>query len=90
MTSIIEKIYYGDLRPCEESAPPTERYIKNRKDICAVEDQLLKRCTDCEELIEKYKDALRAESQYESEADFARGFKIGAMIMFEILVKDSI
>ncbi len=50
MKSIIEKIYYGDLRPCEESAPPTERYIKNRKDICAVEDQLLKRCTDCEEL----------------------------------------
>ncbi len=37
----------------------------------------------------KYKDALRAESQYESEADFARGFKTGAMIMLEILIKDS-
>jgi len=92
MKSIIEKIYYGELHPCSEPAPPTETYIKNRKAICAIEEEILQKYPDCQEYLDRYKDALGAESQYESEADFARGFRLGVLLMFDVLTfkKDDI
>ena len=92
MKSIIEKIYYGDLHPCEESAPPTDEYIKNRKAICAIEDEILQKFPDCRAYLDRYQDTLGAESQYESEADFARGFRLGVLLMFDVLTfkKDDI
>lgn len=88
MKSTINKIYYGDLHPCEMPAPVTDKYIENRKSICNIEEQILAQDPDCEDLLNKYKDALRAESQYESEADFERGFKIGAMLMLEVFLNE--
>lgn len=88
MKSTINKIYYGDLRPCEMPAPDTEQYIKNRKSICKIEEQLLSQSPECEELLNRYKDALRIESQCESEADFERGFKLGAMLMLEVFLNE--
>ena len=92
MESIIKKIYYGDLHPCEEPTPDTEQYIQNRKAICAIEDEILQKFPDCRAYLDRYKDALGAESQYESEADFARGFRLGVLLMFDVLTfkKDDI
>ena len=92
MESIIKKIYYGDLHPCEEPTPDTEQYIQNRKSICNIEEQILSQDPDCENLLAQYKDALHVESQYECEADFVRGFQIGAQTMIEVLtlIKDDI
>ena len=85
MKSIIEQLYYGEICPCEELAPQTERCIENIKTICDTEEQLLKQFPTCKELLDTYTDALHIETQLECEADFERGFRLGAKILFELL-----
>ena len=34
MKSVISKLYYGEICPCEKPAPQTEQCIGNRKIIC--------------------------------------------------------
>ena len=85
MKSIIEQLYYGEICPCEKPAPQTARCIENRKTICDTEEQLLKQFPTCKELLDTYTDALHIETQLECEADFERGFRLGAKILFELL-----
>ena len=85
MTNIINKLYYGEISPCSQPLPDTMRTKKNRESICSIEDQLIEQYPDCKELIESFKDSLRIESQIECEADFERGFKLGAAFMLGIL-----
>ena len=85
MKSIIEQLYYGEICPCEKPAPQTERCAENRKTICNTEEQLLEQFPECKELLDIYTDALHIETQLECEADFARGFRLGAQITAEIL-----
>ena len=84
MKSVISKLYYGELCPCEKPAPSTERYIKTKKTICSAEQQLLERFPECKELLDEYTDVLHIESQLECEADFIRGFRLGAALMLDI------
>ncbi len=70
MKSVISKLYYGEICPCEKPAPQTEQCIGNRKIICDTEEQLLVQFPDCKELLERYTDALHVETQLECEADF--------------------
>lgn len=85
MKSIIEQLYYGEICPCEKPAPQTERCIENRKTICDTEEQLLEKFPDCKELLNTYTDALNIETQLECEADFARGFRLGATLILDII-----
>ena len=45
---------------------------------------LLEQFPDCKELLDTYTDALHIEAQLECEADFERGFKLGAAIVSEL------
>ena len=85
MKSIIEQLYYGEICPCEKPAPQTERCIENRKTICDTEEQLFVQFPDCKELLDEYTDVLHIESQLECEADFIRGFRLGAALILDIL-----
>ena len=85
MNDIINKLYYGEINPSEKPAPATKRYTDNRKNICDTEEQLLDQFPDCKELLDTYTDALHIEAQLECEADFERGFRLGALIAAEIL-----
>jgi len=58
--------------------------IKTRETICSTEEQLLEQFPDCKELLDTYTDVLHIEAQLECEADFERGFRIGAAIMLAI------
>ncbi|MBP3855194.1 MAG: hypothetical protein IK990_06230 [Ruminiclostridium sp.] len=84
MNNIINKLYYGEIIPCEKPAPNTEKYIKTKETICSTEEQLLEQFPDCKELLDTYTDALHIEAQLEYEADFERGFRLGAAIMLAI------
>ena len=84
MNSIINKLYYGEICPSEKPAPATKRYTDNRRTICDTEEQLLDQFPDCKELLDTYTDALHIEAQLECEADFERGFRLGAAIMISI------
>ena len=85
MKSIISQLYYGEICPCEKPAPNTKRCIENRELICSTENKLLEQFPDCKEMLNTYTDALHIEAQLECEADFERGFKLGAAIMLNIL-----
>ena len=85
MNNIINKLYYGEIIPCEKPAPNTEKYIKTRETICSTEEQLLEQFPTCKELLDTYTDALHIEAQLECAADFERGFKLGALLMKEIM-----
>ena len=85
MNNIINKLYYGEICPCEKPAPQTERCIENRKLICSTEERLLDQFPDCKELLDQYTDALHIETQLECEADFERGFRLGAALVLDIL-----
>ena len=84
MNSIINKLYYGEICPCEKPAHATKRYTNNRRTICDTEEQLLEQFPECKELLDTYTDALHIEAQLECEADFERGFRLGAAIMISI------
>ena len=84
MSNIINKLYYGEIIPCEKPAPNTEKYIKTRETICSTEEQLLEQFPDCKELLDQYTDELHIEVQLESEADFERGFRLGAALISDL------
>ncbi len=88
MESIISKLYYGEINPCEKPAPNTERFKKNRDTIRNTEEKLLEQFPKCKELLNDYTDALRIEAQLESEADFARGFRLGVLIMLDVMTTE--
>ena len=85
MNNILNKLYYGEINPSEKPAPATKRYTDNRDLICSTEEQLLDQFPDCKELLDTYTDALHIETQLECEADFERGFRLGAAIILNIL-----
>lgn len=84
MDGIISKLYYGEICPCEKPAPKTERYVETIKTISDTEEQILEQFPDCKELLNTYTDALHIETQLECEADFERGFRLGATMMISI------
>ena len=84
MTNIINKLYYGEINPSEKPTPNTKRHIENRELICIIENKLLEQFPDCKELLNTYTDALHIEAQLECEADFERGFRLGAAFIVDI------
>lgn len=88
MKSILEKLYDGDVRPAEELYM-TKEYRKNykvdssefdhlSKDLEKIDSELRKKFSDC---MEHQAERLSAEAP----AAFACGFRLGAIIMIEIL-----
>ena len=67
MNTIINKLYYGELCPCEKPAPQTKRCIENRAIICDTEAKLIEQFPKCKELLDTYSDALHVEAQLECE-----------------------
>ena len=56
-----------------------------RNTICSTEEKLLEQFPKCKELLNDYTDTLRIEAQLESEADFTRGFRLGALLMLDVM-----
>ena len=84
MTSILEKLYYGEISPCSQPTPVTERYLKAKEEVEQYEEALLAKYPECKELLESYTDAIHVTAACEGLQDFEEGFKLGAMIMLSI------
>lgn len=85
MNSIIEKLYYGELNPCSQPTPTTERYLEAKDDVEKYREEILAKYPDCKELLETYADAIHITAACEGLQDFEEGFKLGAAFMIEIL-----
>ena len=88
MDTIISKLYYGEICPCEKPTPNTKRFTENRNTIRSTEEKLFEQFPKCKELLNEYTDALRIEAQLESEADFVRGFRLGVLILFDVMTNE--
>ena len=85
MKSILEKIYYGEISPCSQPTPTTERYFKAKEEVGHYEEALLAKYPDCKELLESYADAIHVTAACEGLQDFEEGFRLGALFMHDIL-----
>lgn len=84
MTSILEKLYYGEISPCSQPTPATERYLKAKDEVEKYGSEILAKYPGCKELLESYADAIHVTAACESLQDFVRGFKLGAQLMSEM------
>ena len=73
MTSILEKLYYGEISPCSEPTPTTERYLEAKDEVEHLGGKIIAKFPDCKELLEGYADALHITTAYEGLQDFERG-----------------
>lgn len=39
MTSILEKLYYGEISPCSQPTPTTKRYLKAKEEVGQYEEK---------------------------------------------------
>ncbi len=85
MKSILEKLYYGEISPCSQPTPTTERYLKAKDEVEQLGEEIIAKCPDCKDLLESYADAIHITTACESLQDFEEGFKLGAAFMIEIL-----
>ena len=85
MTSILEKLYYGEISPCSESTPTTERYLESKDEVEHLGEEILAKYPDCKELLESYSDAIHITAACEGLQDFERGFSLGALIMLDVM-----
>ena len=88
MTSILEKLYYGELSPCSEPTPTTERYLKAKAEVEQLGDEILAKYPDCKELLESYADALHVTAACEGLQDFERGFRLGVLLMVDLMITE--
>ena len=85
MKSILEKIYYGEISPCSQPTPTTERYLEAKDEVEKLGEEILAKYPDCKELLESYADAIHTTSACEGLQDFERGFSLGALIMLDVM-----
>ena len=85
MKSILEKLYYGELSPCSQPTPITERYFNAKDEVEHLGEEILAKYPDCKELLESYADAIHITAACEGLRDFEEGFRLGAIFMIEIL-----
>lgn len=85
MTSILEKLYYGEISPCSQPTPTTERYLEAKDEVERIGAEILANYPDCKELLESYADAIHITAACEGLQDFEEGFRLGALIMLDVM-----
>ena len=85
MTSILEKLYYGEISPCSQPTPTSERYLEAKDEVEHIKAEILAKYPDSNELIERFEDAIHITAACEGLQDFEEGFRLGALFMHDIL-----
>ena len=84
MKSILEKLYYGEISPCSQYTPTTEKYIKAKDEVEQLGEEILAKYPNCKDLLESYADAIHITAACEGLQDFERGFRLGAAFIHAI------
>ena len=88
MNNIIEKLYYGEISPCSEPTPTTERYLKAKDEVEHLGEEILAKYPDCKELLEQYANAIHITAACEGLQDFERGFCLGVLLMLDVMTNE--
>lgn len=82
---IIKDIYYGTLAPFGENTDNDPKYMLLVDNLIRVEKELLEKCGEHRDTIEKYHDSNMEIVDYTAYVNFAKGFKVGMKIADEAL-----
>jgi hypothetical protein len=86
MKSILEKLYYGHIRPFERIIPQDPQYRPLNQKISGIKRILQEKLpAEDYQALEGLLDLGCDSSVMESAASFRYGFKLGALIMLEVL-----
>lgn len=88
MKSIFEKLYYGEISPCSQPTPVTERYLKAKDEVEQLGAEMLEKNPDFKDLLESYTEAIHITAACEGLQDFERGFRLSVMIMIEVMTTE--
>lgn len=88
MKSILEQFYYGNITPCETTAPDN-RFQKIVTDIDSIEAEMLDRYPEIRKLLDQYRDKNGRLAEMEIENAFSKGFRLGALFMIDVF-KDKV
>ena len=88
MKSILEKLYYGELSPCSQPTPATEKNRDAKNIVEKCREVLIEKYPECDEYLERYIDAIHKMTAYECLQDFEIGFRLGALMMNDVYIKE--
>jgi hypothetical protein len=88
MKPILEELFYGHIRPFERIVPQDPQYRPLNQKISGIKQTLQEKLPAAdyqtlEEMLDLYCDS----GVLESAASFEYGFKLGALIMLEVLIE---
>jgi hypothetical protein len=86
MRSLLEKLFYGNIRPDEHIHPDYPEYkLLNEKILNVIESYHKKLTAEEYDELEELIDLLGQTTSMFSAAAFTEGFRLGALVMIEVL-----
>ena len=85
MNSIIDLIYYSDYFRTTDNSILGDEYKSAIERVCEAEKQLLTRLPECAEFFEEYQDAQIAVTSLAQRYEFAKGMRVGAQLILELI-----
>ena len=84
MKSIIKKLYWGEVMPCKEPSPNTQKYKDTKAHLNQVESKILKQFPALTNDLDEYRETMCNMAAMESEEDFIKGFWLGAKFIIDV------
>ncbi|MDP4098739.1 hypothetical protein OIN60_18570 [Paenibacillus sp. P96] len=85
MSIVLEKLFYGNLRPNESLQPVNSEYLSLNRKISTLIDSYHKKLSREEyDELENLIDLLGQSTSIYSSAAYTEGFRLGAMVMIEV------
>ncbi len=81
VAKLIEALYYGEIRPCEEHGVMSERMKAAERDLVAVTDKLMKASPGLNELWEERQKKQSVLDSIYAVNEFGKGLALGIKLM---------
>lgn len=81
---IINELYESDVFRTERLSKSSKKYRKTFERLCELEEQLLEKWPECEEIFQQYQTAEMTLAELNYKYEFARGFRTGARLIMEV------
>ncbi|MBR1421862.1 MAG: myb domain-containing protein [Ruminococcus sp.] len=85
MKSIIDLIYDNDFFRITDNSSLSAEYKSAVDRLCAAEKQLLENFPECAEIFGEYQDAQIDVTCLAARSKFAKGMRVGAQLMLELI-----
>ena len=81
---IINELYESDVFRTERLSKSSKKYRKTFERLCELEEQLLEKWPECEEIFQQYQTAEMNLAELNYRYEFARGFRTGSRLIIEV------